>query len=99
MPPPPSAPGALGAAADGEDETVKSFCRMCIRALKPYDKKRKQNFDAWLASIEFHMSVSKIFDDKRTSSVLLLFDTDVFEAARYYGIQDKTDFHIAKEKL
>ena len=45
------------------------------------------------------MSVSKIPDDKRTSSLLLLFDTDVFEAARHLGIQDNTDFDTAKEKL
>ena len=45
------------------------------------------------------MSVSKIPDDKRTSSLLLLFDTDSFEAASHLGIQDNTDFDTAKEKL
>ena len=96
MPPP---PGALGATADGEDETVKSLRRMSIRAPKPYDPKREPNFDAWLASVVFHMSVSKIPDEKRTSSLLLLFDTDSFEAARHLGLQDNTDFDTAKEKL
>ena len=99
MPPPPGAPGALGAAADGEDETVKFLRRMGIRAPKPYDPTREPNFDAWLARVVFHMSVSKISDDKRTSSLLLLFDTDSFEAARHLGIQDNTDFDTAKEKL
>ena len=98
MPPPPGAPGALGAAADSEDETVKSLRRMGIRAPKPYDPKREPNFDAWLARVVFHMSVSKIPDDKRTSSLLLLFDTDSFETARHLGIQDITDFDSAKEK-
>ena len=45
------------------------------------------------------MSVSIIPDDKRTSSLLLLFDTHSFEAARHLGIQDNTDFDIAMEKL
>ena len=49
---------------------------MGIRAPKQYDPKRETNFDAWLARVVFHMSVSKISDDKRTSSLLLLFDTD-----------------------
>ena len=95
VPAPPGAPGALGAAADGEDETVRSLHRMGIRAPKPYDPKREQNFDAWLDRVVFHMSVSKIPDDKRTSSLLLLFDTDSFEAARHLGIQDNTDFDNA----
>ena len=99
IPPPPGAPGALGSAADGEDETVRSLRRMGIRAPKPSDPKYKQNFDAWLECVVFHMSVSKIPDDKRTSSLLLLFDTDSFEAARHLGIQDNTDFDTAKEKL
>ena len=76
IPPPHGAPGALGAAADGEDETVRSLRRMGIRTPKPYDPKREQNFDAWLDRVVFHMSVLKIPDDKRTSSLLLLFDTD-----------------------
>ena len=100
MPPPPGANGALGAAADGENETVKSLRRMVIRAPKPYDPTSEPNFDAWLARVVFYMSVSQIFDDKCTSSLLLLlFDTDLFEAARHFGIQDNTDFDIAKEKL
>ena len=99
MPPPPGAPGALGAAADGEDKTVKSLRRMGIRAPKPYDPKREPNFDAWLARVVFHMSVSKIPEDKRTSSLLLLFDTDSFEAACHLGIQHNTDFDTAKEML
>ena len=45
------------------------------------------------------MSVSKIPNDKRTSSLLLLFDTDSFEAARHLSIQDNTDFDTAKGKL
>ena len=96
MPPPPGAPGALGAASDGEDETVKSLRCVGIRAPKPYDPKRKPNFNAWWARVVFHMSVLKILDDKRTSSLLLLFDTDSFEAARHLGIQDNTDFDTAK---
>ena len=95
MPPPPGAPGALGTAADGEDEIVKSLRRMGIRAPKPSDPKREPNFDAWLALVVFHMSVSKIPHDKHTSSLLLLFDTDSFEAARHLGIQDNTDFETA----
>ena len=31
--------------------------------------------------------------------MLLLFDTDSFEAARHLGIQDNTDFDTANEKL
>ena len=99
IPPPSGAPGALGAAADGEDETVRSLSHMGKRAPKLYDPKREQNFDAWLDRVVFHMSVSKIPDEKRTSSLLLLFDTDSFEAARHLGIQYNTDFDIAKEKL
>ena len=45
------------------------------------------------------MSVSKIPDDKRTSSLLLLFDPESFEAARHLGIQDNTDFDTATKKL
>ena len=45
------------------------------------------------------MSISKIPDDKRTSSMFLLFDTDSFGAASMLSIQDNTDFDIAKEKL
>ena len=68
IPPGPGAPGALGAAADGEYETVRSLRRMGIRAPKPYDPKHEPNFDAWLARVVFHMSVSKTPDDKRTNS-------------------------------
>ena len=32
-------------------------------------------------------------------TLLLLFDTDSFETACHLGIQDNTDFDIAKEKL
>ena len=45
------------------------------------------------------MSVSKIRDDKRTSLLLLLFDTDSFEAARHLNIQDNTHFETAKEEI
>ena len=72
---------------------------MGIRALKPYDSKRELNFNAWLACVVFHMSVSKIPDDKRTSSLLLLFEKDSFEAARHFNTQENTDFDTAKEKL
>ena len=98
-PPPPAVPEAVGAAADGEDETVRSLRRMGIRAPKPYDPKREPFFDDWLDRAVFHMSVSKIPDDKRTSSLLLVFDTDSFEAARHIGIQDNTAFDASKEKL
>ena len=84
MPPQPGAPISLGAAAEGEDETVKSLRRMEIRATKPYDPKREPNFNAWLARVVFHMSVLKIPDNNRTSSLLLLFDTDSFEAGRHF---------------
>ena len=60
VPPPAGPAGVAGAAADGKDETVKSLRRMGIRAPKPYDPKRELNFDAWLARVVFHMSVSKI---------------------------------------
>ena len=90
---------AAAAATDGEDETVKSLRRLGIRAPKPYDPKREPNFDAWLSRVVFHMAVSKIPDDKRTSSLLLLFDTDSFEAASHLGIADNTDFETAKAKL
>ena len=92
-------PGFTGAATDGEDETVSSLRRMGIRAPNLYDHKREPNFEAWLSRVVFHMSLSKIPDDKRTSSLLLLFDTDSFEAARHLGVQDNTDFDTAKEKL
>ena len=95
----PKAHGAVGAAANGEDETIKSLRRMGIRAPKPYDPKREPNFDAWLARVVFHISVSKIPNDKRTSLLLLLVETYSFKAARHLGIQDNTDFDIAKEKL
>ena len=72
---------------------------MGIRAPKPYDTKREPNFDAWLARVVFHMSVSKTLNDKRKSLLLLLFDTDSFETERHLGIQDNTDFDTAKEKL
>ena len=65
-----SAPfGALGelGAADVGDETVNFFRCMGLRAPKLYDPKREPNFDGWLNRVVFHMSVSKIFDDKRTS--------------------------------
>ena len=87
------------AASDGEDETIKSLRRMGIRAPKPYDSKREPNFDAWLTRVVFHMAVSKIPDDRRTASLLLLFDTDSFEAASHLGIQENTDFDVAKDKL
>ena len=45
------------------------------------------------------MSISKTFDDKRTSSLILLFDTDSFEAARHLGLQNNTDFDTANNKL
>ena len=45
------------------------------------------------------MSVSKIPDDKRTSSLLLLFDTDSFKAARHLNIQDNNYFDTAKIRL
>ena len=99
MPPLPGAPGVLGAAADGEDETLKSLCRTIIRAQKPYDTTREPNYDAWMVRVVFHMSVSKIDDDKRISSLLLLFDTNSFGDARHLGIQDNTDFETAKQKL
>ena len=94
----PAVPGAA-AATDGENETVKSLRRLGIRAPKPYDPKREPNFDAWLSRVVFHMAVSKIPDDRRTASLLLLFDTESFEAASHLGIQDDTDFDIAKAKL
>ena len=72
---------------------------MGIRAPKQYDQNREPNFDAWLACAVFHMSVSNISNDKRTSSLLLLFDTDSFEVVRHLGIHDNTDFDTAKEKL
>ena len=72
---------------------------MGIRAPKPYDPKREPNFDAWLTRVVFHMAVSKIPDDKRTASLLLLFDTESFEAASHLGIQENTDFQVAQDKL
>ena len=98
-PPPPGARAALKAAADGEDETVRSLRRMGIRAPKPYEPQRELNFDALLARVVFHMSISKIPANKSTSSLRLLFDTDSFEAAHHLGMQDNTDFDIVKEKL
>ena len=52
-----------------------------------------------MARVVLYLPVSKISDDKRTSSLLLMFDTDSFETTRYLGIQDNTDFDTAKEKL
>lgn len=69
---------------------------MGIGAPKPYHTTRELNFDAWLARVVFHMSVSKISDEMRTSSLLLLLDTDSSEAARHLGIQDSTDFDVIK---
>ena len=45
------------------------------------------------------MSVSKISEDKRTSSFLLLVDTDSCEAARHFGVQNDTDFKTKTIKL
>ena len=72
---------------------------MGIRAPKPYNPKRDPNFDAWLDRVVFHMSVSKIPDESRTSVLLLLFYSDSFETARHLGIQSTTDFDTTKEKL
>lgn len=72
---------------------------MGIRAPKPYNPKREPYFDAWLDRIVFHMSVSKISDEKRSRSLLLLFDTDSFEAARHLGMQDSTNFDADTDKL
>ena len=74
----PNAAAALGAAVDCDDKTVRSLCRMGKRAQKPYDPKRKPNFNAWLARVVSHMSVSKSPYDKRTSSLILLFETVSF---------------------
>ena len=93
-----AAPGGTGGAI-GEDDTIRSLRRMGIRAPKPYNPKRDPNFDAWLDRVVFHMSVSKVPDKSRTSVLLLLFDSDSFEAARHLGIQSTTDFDTAKEKL
>ena len=45
------------------------------------------------------MSVLKIFVDKLTSSLLVLFNKDSFKPARHHYIHDNTDFVTAKGKL
>lgn len=81
-------PPRAAAAAEYKDDTVKSIRLLGIRAPKPYDPKSEPNFDEWLNQGLFDMSVSKISNEKRTSYLLLLFDTDCFKAACHINIHN-----------
>ena len=97
MPPQPGEFRSLRATGYGEDVTVKFFRRISIRAPKPYDLKRESTVDAWLARVLFQMCVLTTPNDKRTKSLILLFDTDSFDTARYLGIQKRPTFTLHKK--
>ena len=92
---------ANGSEADSSDEEgmVKAMRKMGIRAPRPFDPKKDKNFENWLDRTEFHFQVSKCPDDDRTGSLLLLLDVECFEVAKHLGINSRTDFDTAKQKL
>ena len=72
---------------------------MGIKAPKHFDPKRDRNFETWLKRTEFHLEVIKCPEEDRTNALILLLDGDSFEAAQYLGINAKTKFSDAKQKL
>ena len=85
---------------DGQEEKlIKALRRMVIKGPKQFDPKRDRNFETWLKRIEFHLKVIKCPEIDRTNALILLLDRDSFEAAQYLGIEEKTKFSLAKQKL
>ena len=85
---------------DGQKEKlIKALRRMGIKAPKHFDPKRDRNFETWLKRTEFHLEVIKCPEEDRTNALILLLDGDSFEAAQYLGINAKTKFSDAKQKL
>ena len=72
---------------------------MGIKALKHFDPKRDRNFETWLKRTEFHLEVIKCPEEDRTNALILLLDGDSFEAAQHLGINAKTKFSYANQKL
>ena len=93
IPPLPKAPGALGAAADGEVEMSSTSVAWAYA----HQSRTTQNANrtSTPGRVVFYMSVSKIPDDKRASSLLLLFDTDSFEGARHLNNPKARYLHSA----
>ena len=72
---------------------------MGIKAPKHFDPKRDRNFETWLKRTEFHLEVIQCPEEDTTNALILFFDGDSFEAAQYLGINAKTTFSDAKQKL
>ena len=89
-----------GEELDQADESLLKACRrMGIRAPKQFDLKRDKNFKSWLKRTEFHLVVNKCLEEDNTSSLLLLFDVNLFEAARHLNNKSDTPYLEAKQKL
>ena len=84
---------------DFADYLVRTVSRMGIKAPKPFDQKRDNNFGMWLERTEFHLTVNKCQEDDKPSLLLLLLDVDSFEAATHIGIKPNTPYAKAKQKL
>ena len=91
---------AEGQDNDGQEEKlIKALRRMGIKAPKHFDSQRDRNFETWLKRTEFYLEVIKCPEEDKTNALICLLDKDSFEAAQYLGIDAKTKFSVAKQKL
>ena len=84
---------------DVEETLVKSLRRLGLKAPKPFNPKKDNNFKIWLERIEHHFKVANIPDEANTSSLVLLLDLDGYEIARHLDIKDDLPFEEVKTKL
>ena len=85
--------------SESADNLVRTLRRISIKAPKPFDPKRDNNYEMWLERTEFHLKVNKCQKEDKTSSLLLILDVDSFEAATHMGIKLNTPYVEAKHKL
>ena len=62
-------------------------------------RQKKANFETWLERTDFHLAVNECAEEHKTRALLLLLNTDSFEAAKYLGITKSTPYDEAKQKL